>query len=108
MGDIKKVPIKIGNREYHVSCTEDEEYIRKIEYYLDKRLKMVLSSSPSLDIMDATNLVALNLADELFKAVKSLDKISGKAGMKVDFSNYADIEKIQKEGIPSDGIVSNE
>ena len=65
MGDIKKIPIKIGNREYHVSCTEDEEYIRKVEYYLEKRLKMVMASSPSLDIVDATNLVAFAFVQSL-------------------------------------------
>lgn len=102
MGEIKKVPIKIRNREYLVSCTEDEEYIQKVAYYLEKKLNLVMASNQSLDIMNATTLVALNLADDLFKAVKTIEKISCKSGMKVDISNYVEIDKIEKEGVPVD------
>ena len=29
MGDYKKVPVKIAGKEYHISCTEEEEYIQR-------------------------------------------------------------------------------
>ena len=45
-------------------------------------------------------LVALNLTDDLFRAVKIIEKTSGKCNVKVDFSDYSEIEKIQKEGVP--------
>jgi len=102
MGDIKKVPVKIRGREYRVSCTEEEEYIEKLSYYLEKKLNQVINSNGSLDTLDATTLVALNLVDDLFRAVKIIERMAGKSNIKIDFSDYSEIEKIQKEGIPEE------
>ena len=102
MGDIKKVPVKIRGREYRVSCTEEEEYIEKLSYYLENKLNKVIASNSSLDTLDATTLVALNLTDDLFRAVKVIEKFAGKSGMKIDLSEYCEIEKLQKEGIPKE------
>lgn len=102
MGDIKKVPVKIRGREYRVSCTEEEEYVEKLSYYLENKLNKVINSNSSLDTLDATTLVALNLTDELFKAVKVIEKLAGKSSIKIDLSEYCEIEKLQKEGIPKE------
>ena len=102
MGDIKKVPVKIRGREYRVSCTEEEEYIEKLSYYLENKLNRVINSNSSLDTLDATTLVALNLTDELFRAVKVIEKLAVKSSIKIDLSEYCEIEKLQKEGIPKE------
>ena len=47
---------------------------------------------------------AINLADSLFKAVKIMEKLSGKNGFKSDNSIYNEIEKIYKEGVPKEDI----
>ena len=100
MGDLKKVSIKIRGREYRVSCTEDEEYIQKLAYYLEEKLDKTMTANDSLDTLTAAILVSLNLTDDLFKAVKCIDRIAGKAGVKVDVPEFCEIEKIQSGRLP--------
>ena len=104
MGEQKVVSVKIQGKEYRVSCTEEEEYIQKIAYYVDKKLAQVMATNQSLDILRATTLVALNLADSLFKSVKVIEKMSGKNGIKSENPVYNEIEKIDKEGIPNEKV----
>ena len=104
MEEPKKISVKIQGRDYRISCTEDEEYIEKIAYYVDKKLQQVMAQNESLDTLKATTLVTLNLADSLFKAVKIMEKMSGKSGFKSDNPIYNEIEKIDKEGIPRDEV----
>jgi len=101
MGELKKVSVKIQGREYVVNSTEDIEHIQKIAYYVDKKLDQVMSANPSLDILRASTLVSLNLADSLFKAVNTVEKMRGKNGIKPDDEVYNEIEKLEKEGIPN-------
>ncbi len=102
MGEPKKICVKIQGKEYVVvACTEDEEYIQKIAYYVDKKIDQVMASNPSLDTVKASTLVSLNFADSLFKAVKTIDKMSGKGGIKSSDEVYTEIEKLEKDGIPN-------
>ena len=101
MGDCKKVSIKIQGREYVVNSADDIEHIEKIAYYVDKKLAQVMSANPSLDILRAATLVSLNLADSLFKAVNTMEKMRGKNGAMPNDEFYNEIEKLEKEGVPN-------
>ncbi len=103
MGDQKKVSVKIQGREYRISCTEDEEYVQKIAYYIDKKMEQAMLANPSLDIIRASTLVSLNLADSLFKAVKTIEKMNGRNNVKSENPVYDEIEKLDKEGVPTEG-----
>jgi len=100
MEEQKKISVKIRGKEYRVSCTEDEEHIQKIAYYVDKKIEQIMAANPSLDILRATSMVSLDLADSLFKAVKTMGKMSGKNGLKSENPVYGEIEKLDKEGLP--------
>jgi len=100
MGEQNKVSVKIQGKEYKVNCTEDEEYIQKIAYYVDKKLEQAMVANPSLDILKATTLISLNLADDLFKAVKTIGRMNNRNGSKVENTVYSEIEKLDREGIP--------
>lgn len=104
MGEEKKISVKIQGKEYVINCTDDEEHIQKIAYFIDKKLDQVKAINPSLDTLKASTLVSLNLADSLFKAVKMLDKLSGRGGIKTDDEVYCEIEKIEKDGIPDEEV----
>ena len=104
MGELKKVSVKIHGTEYKISCTEDKEYVEKLAYYVDKKLAQVISLNQSLDTLKATTLVTLNLADSLFKAVNTIEKLSGKNGVKAYDEVYKEIDKLEKEGIPNEGV----
>ena len=103
MEDIKKVSVKICGKDYKINTTEEEAYVQKVAYYLDKKLEQTISGSPSLDTLRATTLVALNLADSLFKATKTIEKLNSKCGIKQLSSEYSEIDKLNKEGIPKEG-----
>ena len=100
MGELKKVSVKIQGREYVVNSIEDKEHIQKIAYYVDKKLEQVMAANPSLDTLRASALVSLNLADSLFKAVNTIERMRGRNGAKPDDEVYSEIEKLEKEGIP--------
>ena len=102
MGESKRIPVKIQGREYVVVGTaEEEDHVQKIAYYVEKKIQQVMASNPSLDVVRATTLVSLKLADNLFDMAKTLDKISSKTGVKADDEAYCEIEKLEKEGIPN-------
>lgn len=105
MEEPKKISVKIRGREYViVSCTEDEEDIQKVAYYVDQKINQVMTANPSLDVVKAATLVSLNLADSLFKAVKTIEKLSGRNGIKSNDAIYDEIEKLEKEGIPKEDV----
>jgi len=103
MEEIKKVSVKIQGKEYKINSSEEEEYIEKVAYYLDKKLEQAKSANPSLDTIKVTTLVALNLADSLFKTVKIMERMNGRNGIKSENPIYGEIEKLDKEGIPKEG-----
>ena len=61
MGELKKVSVKIRGTEYRISCTEEEEYIEKLAYYIDKKMEQLMTANQSLDTLKATTLVTFNL-----------------------------------------------
>jgi len=96
MGDYKKVPVKINGKEYHIACTEEEEYIQRVAYYIDRKLNQILSGNSRLDVSMASVLTSLNLADQLFKAVSVIEELEKKLGEKVDSEVVTEIEKFKK------------
>ena len=57
MGDYKKIPVKINGKEYHIACTEEEEYIQRVAYYIDRKLNQILNANPRLDVSMASILM---------------------------------------------------
>lgn len=97
MGEIKKVSVRIRGREYFINCTEDEEYIQKVAYYLDRKMTQISNANPSLDLSKIYVLAALNMTDELFKAVDVIDNLKEKPSFKVESEVIDEIEKIKRE-----------
>lgn len=97
MGEMKKIPVRIRGKEYFINCAEDEEYIQKVAYYLDRKMNQISDSNPSLDSSKLAILAALNMSDELFKAVDVINKLKEKTNIKVESETVKEIEKIKKE-----------
>ena len=102
MGDYKKVPVKINGKEYHIACTEEEEYIQRVAYYIDRKLNQIMNSNPRLDLSSASVLTSLNLADQLFRAVALIEELEKKAGEKVHNEVVSEIEDFQKVELPKE------
>ena len=96
MGEMKKISVRIRGKEYFINCTEDEKYIQKVAYYLDRKMTQIANSNPNLDSSKLAILAALNMSDELFKAVDVIDKLKEKPNSKVESKIVDEIEKIKK------------
>ena len=75
MGERKKVAVKINGKEYTITCTEDTEYIQKLAYYVDRKLTQVTNANSMLSSDMAAILTAVNVADELLKAIEVIEKL---------------------------------
>ncbi len=73
--------VRIHGREYRIRGAADEEYIRTVAEFVDRRMKEVAASTSSASSERVAVLAALNIADELFELRRQRD------------SHLADIEQ---------------
>lgn len=62
-----KVTVEIFGEKYVLRGTEDPEYIQKLAYEVDKKIRLTSQQFPRLAAHQAAILVALNLEDDLQK-----------------------------------------
>lgn len=65
-----KVNVRILGNDYVLVGTESEEYINKVAFTVDKKMREI-SSNPALKPIKVSVLTAVNICDDYFK-VKSL------------------------------------
>ncbi|MEW8973978.1 MAG: cell division protein ZapA [Tissierellaceae bacterium] len=75
----KKIEVMIDGRNFTVVGGEDEEYVRNLAYYIDKKIRNLTSKNERLSQTMAATLAALNIADELHKTNSELKKLKDKA-----------------------------
>ena len=62
------VNIRIAGKDYHIVGTEQEEYIKKIGHYVDKKMtSMIEAGENNLSTVMASVLTSVNIADDYFK-----------------------------------------
>lgn len=76
--------VKIGGFELSLYSPETAEYTNKIAADVDKRIKAISASSPSISLTNAALLVAMDLADELNKLQ------GGSDNMRTQLKDYLD------------------
>lgn len=84
-----EINVKIFNREYHLISDESKEYTDKLAAGLNSKMAELLKAKPSLSIQDAAALIALEYADELFKARQSVENIRSQIKDYVDDAGSA-------------------
>lgn len=92
MADKNKIEVTIDGHNFTVIGTDDESYVRNLSYYVDKRIKQLVSKNDRLSPTMSATLAALNIADELHKLndeYKSLKNSTKKP--------LAEYEKLVKE-----------
>lgn len=62
-----RVVVSIFDQEYVVKSQEEEQYVRELAAYLDRKMRDIQEKSPHLTPHKVAVLAALNLVDELFK-----------------------------------------
>jgi cell division protein ZapA len=72
-----RVIVSIFGKEYSLVSEVDPEYIRKTASYLDSKMREVRETYPNITEARIAVLAALNITDELFRAMEDLDSSSG-------------------------------
>ena len=91
MADKKKVTVKIKAKEYVINCVEEEEYVQKIAYYVDRKLKQIETANPLLSSDTTAILTAVNITDELLKAMEVIERLKKRIpAQDQELKKYAD------------------
>jgi cell division protein ZapA len=62
------VTVEIAGQRYPIRSALDERYITELSAYVDKKMRAASDAAPSSDMLGLAVLVALNIADEFFRA----------------------------------------
>jgi cell division protein ZapA len=68
----KKVNVKIFGNDYTMMGVESEEYIHRVAYQVDKKMRELSEANPKLAISTVAVLVAVNAIDEMYKQKEGL------------------------------------
>ena len=67
-----RVHVKIYGEEYTMRGNSSPDYMKRVAYYVDEKMKQVGQVNSRLGINKVAVLTAINLADELFRVRKEL------------------------------------
>jgi cell division protein ZapA len=62
------VTVEIGGQRYPIRSGLDPAYVAELAAYVDKKMRAASEAAPTTDMLGLAILVALNLADECFRA----------------------------------------
>lgn len=75
MKDTMKTTIRLLGNDYTITCTDSEEYVHRVAFYVDKKLTEITGRNSRLSTNMAAVLASVNIADELFKVREELEKL---------------------------------
>jgi len=62
------VTVEIAGQRYPIRSSLDERYVAELAAYVDQKMRAASMSAPASDLLGLAVLVALNIADEYFRA----------------------------------------
>ena len=62
------VTVEIAGQRYPIRSSLDERYVAELAAYVDQKMRAASMSAPASDMLGLAVLVALNIADEYFRA----------------------------------------
>ena len=65
------VTVDIAGQRYPIRSELDERYVAELAAYVDQKMRAASDAAPTSDMLGLAVLVALNLADEYFRARQS-------------------------------------
>ena len=64
----KVITVEIFGQRYPIRSALEERYVAELAAYVDSKMRTAADSAPTSDMLGLAVLVALNVADELFRA----------------------------------------
>lgn len=71
------VTVEIAGQKYPIRSNLDEQYVNELAAYVDQKMRAASDAAPASDLLGLAVLVALNIADEYFRARQSQNSTSG-------------------------------
>jgi cell division protein ZapA len=71
------VTVEIAGQRYPIRSALDARYVTELAAYVDQKMRAASAAAPSSDMLGLAVLVALNLADECFRAREQQTSASG-------------------------------
>lgn len=67
--------VRINNADYRIVSSADEEYVRHVAYYVDKKMKELIEHDKRLSTSMAAVLTSINIADEYMQAQEDNERL---------------------------------
>jgi cell division protein ZapA len=71
------VTVEIGGQRYPIRSGLDPTYVGELAAYVDEKMRAASDAAPTTDMLGLAILVALNLADEYFRARQNQSSSDG-------------------------------
>jgi cell division protein ZapA len=71
------VTVEIAGQRYPIRSALDERYVTELAAYVDQKMRTASLAAPTSDMLGLAVLVALNIADEYFRARLQSSNTSG-------------------------------
>lgn len=71
------ITVEIAGQAYPIRSTLDAKYVAELAGYVDEKMRAASDAAPSSDLLGLAVLVALNIADEYFRARDQQSSASG-------------------------------
>ena len=71
------VTVEIAGQRYPIRSALDERYVTELAAYVDQKMRAASQAAPTSDTLGVAVLVALNIADEFFRAREQQSSASG-------------------------------
>lgn len=91
MTEKKRIDVMIDGRNFTIVGNDNEDYIRNLAYYVDKKIRNLASKNDKLSQIMSATLAALHIADELHIAREELNELKLKT--KDPLEKYKDLEE---------------
>lgn len=83
MPEPRVIHVEIAGQRYPIRTTLEEPYVHELATYVDRKMSLAATASPSSDTLGLAVLTALNVADEFFRArhqrIDDVDSITERA-----------------------------
>jgi len=71
------ITVEIAGQRYPIRSNLDERYISELAAYVDQKMRAAVNAAPESDMLGLAILVALNIADDVFRARQQQSTASG-------------------------------
>ena len=84
MSEVRVVTVEIGGQQYPIRSALDPTYVAELAAYVDEKMRTASDAAPASDGLGVAILVALNIADELFRALAQQSKVLNQRALKLE------------------------